>query len=183
MKRMLFFMIAALGAPHYALCMTEADKLLHQGMAEGSTKKMWQAIEEKANVHSIDPVSGYTVVHKAVLKQKPELLELALNLGGNPNQQDPKGNAPLHLLAQMTPDCSKCNAKVVQCTELLIRKRADVQLHNGNNEKPEDIAVMLNNSCHVDNGQFITLVKHGEEWNNYWWIKRKLLLSGLMPTK
>jgi hypothetical protein len=107
----------------------EAASSVHD--AEGKVKKL---ISRGANIVS-NSTSRQTIIHIAARKGSKELVEISLQHGQDPNQQDEAGNAAVHCAALSEDENS------VECIHLLVRYGADVNAINRQGKLPISIAI------------------------------------------
>lgn len=93
-----------------------------------------------ADVNSKDE-NGFTALYHAAIDAKPEVIELLLSFGANPNIGNKIGNTPLHAILQLpqgiVPDLPERQDAIIT---LLLKKGADATVANNQGKTPAMLA-------------------------------------------
>jgi hypothetical protein len=100
----------------------------------------WYLDKEKMSPNTMSKKCGYDVIFVPVLNYAvscPEVVDLLLARGANPNLQSDSGNTPLHEISKMLP--SFYTDQLLKSTALLVSAGADSNLKNKDNKIPCDL--------------------------------------------
>jgi len=114
-----------------------ASKNLLRGTRENwPIKELEKLIEKGADVSFRDSLKR-TALHWAALEARPEIVELLLTHGSDPNVTDFFGNTPLHLVVEYYVPRLRERRIVI---EMLLKERVNIYIRNHNFQNVFDIA-------------------------------------------
>ena len=115
----------------------QADPLsLHAVVAKGDFENARKLIEQGANIEAKDPGTGASVLHYAVMRGNPEILQLLLGRGVDVNSRTRNGTTPLHTAVLYNR---------YEVAELLINRGADVDAKSASGATPLALASAAKN--------------------------------------
>jgi cytohesin len=145
--------VAAIAAMLLGLCACAAP--IHSATSEGDAAKVKQLLAAAKEVASQADESGATPVWLAAEACKPDVLQVLLDAGANPNVGHTKGTdrrRPLDVLAAMAidtpddaakaPDAQKARATRADCISLLLAAGADVTALDNRGDAPLHTAAL-----------------------------------------
>ena len=113
-----------------------APTSLHGLVAKGDFDGARKAIEQGADLEAKDPGTGASVLHYAVMRGNPEILQLLINKGVDVNSRTKNGTTPLHTAVLYNR---------YEVAEMLLNKGADVDAKSSSGATPLAIATTARN--------------------------------------
>lgn len=113
-----------------------APSSLHGLVAKGDFDGARKAIEQGADLEAKDPGTGASVLHYAVMRGNPEILQLLLSKGVDVNSRTKNGTTPLHTAVLYNR---------YEVAETLLNKGADVDAKSSSGATPLAIATTARN--------------------------------------
>lgn len=113
-----------------------APSSLHGLVAKGDFEGARKAIEQGADLEAKDPGTGASVLHYAVMRGNPEILQLLLSKGVDVNSRTKNGTTPLHTAVLYNR---------YEVAETLLNKGADVDAKSSSGATPLAIATTARN--------------------------------------
>lgn len=104
---------------------------LHAVVTKGDFDNARKLIEQGADVEAKDPGTGASVLHYAVMRGNPEILQLLLGRGVDVNSRTKNGTTPLHTAVLYNR---------YEVAELLINRGADVDAKSASGATPLALA-------------------------------------------
>ena len=114
---------------------------LHAVVAKGDLENTRKLIEQGADVEAKDPGTGASVLHYAVMRGNPEILQFLLGRGVDVNSRTRNGTTPLHTAVLYNR---------YEVAELLLNKGADVEAKSTSGATPLAIATAARNRTIAD---------------------------------
>jgi ankyrin repeat protein len=109
---------------------------LHAVVAKGDFENARKLVEQGADVEAKDPGTGASVLHYAVMRGNPEILQFLLGRGVDVNSRTRNGTTPLHTAVLYNR---------YEVAELLLNKGADVGAKSTSGATPLAIATAAKN--------------------------------------
>jgi ankyrin repeat protein len=109
---------------------------LHAVVAKGDFENTRKLVEQGANVEAKDPGTGASVLHYAVMRGNPEILQFLLGRGVDVNSRTRNGTTPLHTAVLYNR---------YEVAEMLLNKGADVGAKSTSGATPLAIATAAKN--------------------------------------
>jgi ankyrin repeat protein len=113
-----------------------APTSLHGLVAKGDFDGARKAIEQGADLEAKDPGTGASVLHYAVMRGNPEILQLLLSKGVDVNSRTKNGTTPLHTAVLYNR---------YEVAEMLLNKGAEVDAKSSSGATPLAIATTARN--------------------------------------
>ena len=113
-----------------------APSSLHELVAKGDFTGARKAIEQGADLEAKDPGTGASVLHYAVMRGNPEILQLLLSKGVDVNSRTKNGTTPLHTAVLYNR---------YEVAETLLNKGAEVDAKSSSGATPLAIATTARN--------------------------------------
>ena len=113
-----------------------APTSLHGLVAKGDFDGARKAIEQGADLEAKDPGTGASVLHYAVMRGNPEILQLLLSKGVDVNSRTRNGTTPLHTAVLYNR---------YEVAETLLNKGAEVDAKSSSGATPLAIATTARN--------------------------------------
>lgn len=113
-----------------------APSSLHGLVAKGDFDGARKAIEQGADLEAKDPGTGASVLHYAVMRGNPEILQLLLAKGVDVNSRTKNGTTPLHTAVLYNR---------YEVAEMLLNKGAEVDAKSSSGATPLAIATTARN--------------------------------------
>ena len=113
-----------------------APTSLHGLVAKGDFDGARKAIEQGADIEAKDSGTGASVLHYAVMRGNPEILQLLLSKGADVNSRTKNGTTPLHTAVLYNR---------YEVAEMLLNKGADVDAKSSSGATPLAIATTARN--------------------------------------
>jgi ankyrin repeat protein len=113
-----------------------APTSLHGLVAKGDFDGARKAIEQGADLEAKDPGTGASVLHYAVMRGNPEILQLLLSKGVDVNSRTRNGTTPLHTAVLYNR---------YEIAETLLNKGAEVDAKSSSGATPLAIATTARN--------------------------------------
>jgi len=113
-----------------------APTSLHGLVAKGDFDGARKAIEQGADLEAKDPGTGASVLHYAVMRGNPEILQLLLSKGADVNSRTKNGTTPLHTAVLYNR---------YEVAETLLNKGAEVDAKSSSGATPLAIATTARN--------------------------------------
>ncbi|HEV8095553.1 MAG TPA: ankyrin repeat domain-containing protein [Burkholderiales bacterium] len=114
---------------------------LHAVVAKGDFENARKLIEQGADLEAKDPGTGASVLHYAVMRGNPEILQLLLGRGVDVNSRTRNGTTPLHTAVLYNR---------YEVAEMLLNKGADVGAKSTSGATPLAIATAAKNRTIAD---------------------------------
>ena len=118
-----------------------APTSLHAVVAKGDFDATRKLIEQGADIEAKDPGTGASVLHYAVMRGSPEILQLLLTKNVDVNSRTRNGTTPLHTAVLYNR---------YEVAELLLNKGADVDAKSSSGATPLAIATTARNRSMAD---------------------------------
>jgi hypothetical protein len=109
---------------------------LHAVVAKGDFENARKLVEQGADVEAKDPGTGASVLHYAVMRGNPEILQFLLGRGVDVNSRTRNGTTPLHTAVLYNR---------YEVAEMLLNKGADVGAKSSSGATPLAIATAAKN--------------------------------------
>ena len=109
---------------------------LHAVVAKGDFENARKLVEQGADVEAKDPGTGASVLHYAVMRGNPEILQFLLGRGVDVNSRTRNGTTPLHTAVLYNR---------YEVAEMLLNKGADVGAKSTSGATPLAIATAAKN--------------------------------------
>lgn len=109
---------------------------LHAVVAKGDFENARKLVEQGADVEAKDPGTGASVLHYAVMRGNPEILQFLLGRGVDVNSRTRNGTTPLHTAVLYNR---------YEVAEMLLNKGADVGATSSSGATPLAIATAAKN--------------------------------------
>jgi len=109
---------------------------LHAVVTKGDFENARKLIEQGADLEAKDPGTGASVLHYAVMRGNPEILQLLLGRGVDINSRTKSGTTPLHTAVLYNR---------YEVAELLINRGADVDAKSASGATPLALASAAKN--------------------------------------
>ena len=113
-----------------------APTSLHAVVAKGDLEATRKLIEQGADIEAKDPGTGASVLHYAVMRGNPEILQYLLGKGVDVNSRTRNGTTPLHTAVLYNR---------YEVAEMLLKKGADVEAKSSSGATPLAIATAARN--------------------------------------
>ena len=113
-----------------------APSSLHELVAKGDFAGARKAIDQGADLEAKDPGTGASVLHYAVMRGNPEILQLLLSKGVDVNSRTKNGTTPLHTAVLYNR---------YEVAETLLNKGAEVDAKSSSGATPLAIATTARN--------------------------------------
>jgi hypothetical protein len=113
-----------------------APTSLHAVVAKGDFESTRKLIEQGADIEAKDPGTGASVLHYAVMRGTPEILQLLLAKGVDVNSRTRNGTTPLHTAVLYNR---------YEVAEMLLKKGAEVDAKSSSGATPLAIATAARN--------------------------------------
>lgn len=114
---------------------------LHAVVAQGDFENTRKLIEQGADLEAKDPGTGASVLHYAVMRGNPEILQFLLGRGVDVNSRTRNGTTPLHTAVLYNR---------YEVAEMLLNKGADVGAKSTSGATPLAIATAAKNRIIVE---------------------------------
>lgn len=118
-----------------------APTSLHAVVAKGDLEGTRKLIEQGADLEAKDPGTGASVLHYAVMRGSPDILQLLLAKGVDVNSRTRNGTTPLHTAVLYNR---------YEVAEMLLNKGADVEAKSSSGATPLAIATTARNRSMSD---------------------------------
>jgi hypothetical protein len=118
-----------------------APTSLHGLVAKGDFEAARKLIEQGADIEAKDPGTGASVLHYAVMRGNPDILQYLLSKGVDVNSRTKNGTTPLHTAVLYNR---------YEVAEMLLNKGADVDAKSGSGATPLAIATAARNKSLAD---------------------------------
>jgi hypothetical protein len=118
-----------------------APTSLHAVVAKGDFEATRKLIEQGADIEAKDPGTGASVLHYAVMRGTPEILQYLLGKGVDVNSRTRNGTTPLHTAVLYNR---------YEVAEMLLNKGADVEAKSSSGATPLAIATAARNRSMAD---------------------------------
>lgn len=109
---------------------------LHAVVAKGDLENTRKLIEQGADLEAKDPGTGASVLHYAVMRGNPEILQFLIGRGVDVNSRTRNGTTPLHTAVLYNR---------YEVAEMLLNKGADVEAKSTSGATPLAIATAAKN--------------------------------------
>ena len=109
---------------------------LHSVVAKGDFENARKLVEQGADLEAKDPGTGASVLHYAVMRGNPEILQFLLGRGVDINSRTRNGTTPLHTAVLYNR---------YEVAEMLLNKGADVGAKSTSGATPLAIATAAKN--------------------------------------
>ena|SRR5258706_10713776 len=114
---------------------------LHSVVAKGDLENTRKLIEQGADLEAKDPGTGASVLHYAVMRGNPEILQFLLGRGVDINSRTRNGTTPLHTAVLYNR---------YEVAEMLLNKGAEVDAKSASGATPLAIATAARNRTIAD---------------------------------
>ena len=118
-----------------------APTSLHGLVAKGDFEAARKLIEQGADIEAKDPGTGASVLHYAVMRGNPDILQYLLSKGADVNSRTKNGTTPLHTAVLYNR---------YEVAEMLLNKGADVDAKSSSGATPLAIATAARNRSLAD---------------------------------
>jgi hypothetical protein len=118
-----------------------APQSLHAVVAKGDFENARKLVEQGADLEAKDPGTGASVLHYAVMRGNPEILQFLLGRGVDVNSRTRNGTTPLHTAVLYNR---------YEVAEMLLNKGAEIDAKSASGATPLAIATAARNRTIAD---------------------------------